>query len=245
MKTKNFKTIITSLLIGLSLIGCKKENSVFDVKSRHFLEDTKYTSLTIEVVSVKGQEPNQSALDNLKVFLSERLNKSGGITFVQSSIESPRNNIYSAGDLRDLEKDIRSKYTQKNKLAAFIFYADQGYVDDNSNSKVLGVAYSSTSICIFKKAIKENSGGIGQSKESKLETAVLFHEFGHLMGLVNNGTPMVQDHEDIYRQHHCDNENCIMYFESKSSDIIGLLGNGDLPTFDNQCLDDLKAYGGK
>jgi hypothetical protein len=244
MKTK-FKTIALFLLMGVTFIGCKKEKSIFDVKPKHFLEDSKYKSLTVEIVYVKGQEPNQTALDNLETFVTERLNKPGGINFVQREIPSPNNNIYSASDLRDLENDVRNEYTESKKLAAFIFYADQGYTEDNSNSKVLGLAYASTSMCMLKETIDANSGGLGQVNETELETAVLIHEFCHVLGLVNNGTPMAQNHEDVNRPHHCDNEDCLMYFESKTSDITGLLGGGSLPTLDAQCLKDLSENGGK
>lgn len=239
---KKFTGIAFAALI---LIGCQKENSMLDVQPKHFLSDDKYTDLTIEIVSVEGYEPNQDALQNLKTFLEETIHKPKGITFKQSTIESPQNLSYTAGDLRSLEEETRTSYAQRNHLTAYIFYADRGYVEDTENSKILGVAYSSTSMCIFKDAINDYSGGIGQVSEEKLETTVLIHEFCHVLGLVNFGTPMTQNHEDPTRPHHCDNENCLMYFESSTTDLLGILGSGEIPTLDSQCQADLRANGGK
>lgn len=237
-----------SLLVLIFLGGfssCKKEGSLFDIRPQHFLASGQYTKLQVEIVSVEGHEPHPTALNNLKDFLEARLNKPQGITFVQKTISSPNNYSFSAVDLRDLEKETRTSFAKKELLTAYIFYADQGYNEDTPSSTTLGVAYSSTSMCIFKDAIKDNSGGLGQVSEEILETAVLIHEFGHILGLVNNGTPMAQDHEDAQRPHHCDNENCLMYYASKSSDMLGFLGSGSIPQLDTQCLNDLKANGGK
>ena len=79
--------------------------------------------------------------------------------------------------------------------------------------------------------------------ELELESAVLMHEFGHVLGLVNNGTPMTQNHEG--ESGHCDNEDCLMFYAAETGDMLAILGGGSIPTLDEQCLDDLQANGGK
>ncbi|CAG5084763.1 zinc-dependent metalloprotease [Parvicella tangerina] len=241
--------ILKLLLMAVLLIGtmnnCRKENGVFDIKPEHFLASDKYNSLKLELVAVEGFEPHPEAIDNLVSFLENRLNKPEGIEFVQKTISSPENNSFTPEDLRDLEKDIRSEYAHKDDLTAFIFYADRGYHTDSQNAKTLGVAYSSTSMCIFKNTVDENSGGLTQVSEVELESAVLIHEFSHILGLVNNGTPMHQDHEDPSNPGHCDNENCLMYYSSSTSELLPILQNNSFPTLDNQCLTDLRQSGGK
>ncbi|MCB9194861.1 MAG: peptidase [Flavobacteriales bacterium] len=243
MKTINVMMIVL-LTIG-SLTGCRKENGVFDILPKHFLSAEKYTKLTIEVISIEGHEPNNEAINNLKSFLKDRLNKPDGIDFKYTTITSPNNHTFSVSDLQEIEKSNRTQFAKNGTLTAYVFYADQGSSEDTDSRQVLGLAYGSTSICIFKQTVNDNSGGIGQVSEATLETAVLMHEFGHILGLVNNGTPMTQNHEDPNRAHHCDNQNCLMYFESSTTDMLGIIGNGEIPTLDSQCIKDLQANGGK
>ncbi|MDZ7849102.1 MAG: hypothetical protein U5L96_21590 [Owenweeksia sp.] len=69
---------------------------------------------------------------------------------------------------------------------------------------------------------------------------------GHLMGLVNTGTPMVNGHEDGSHVDHCNDDQCLMYWAVQSADAIGnLLGNSNPSSLDSQCRADIKANGGK
>lgn len=248
MKLKSISTslLLLSIIFFSSLLGsCKKEDGIFDIKPSDFLRDTKYSKLVVEVVAVHGFEPDTKAIQNLQIFLEARLNKPKGVVIIQKTIQSPENNSFTPEDLRSLEDEVRSEYTHKHDLAAYIFYADKGYHTDGQSSKTLGVAYSSSGMCIFKKTIDDNSGGLGQVSTEELESAVLIHEFGHILGLVNNGTAMTQNHEDPTNPGHCDNKDCLMYYASNTSDILSVLGSGEIPDLDSQCLNDLKAAGGK
>ncbi|MEO9531566.1 MAG: membrane metalloprotease [Crocinitomicaceae bacterium] len=241
---KILKQIFTIAFIGLALSACKKEdNLIFDIQPRHFLSDDTYKSLSIEIIAVEGHEPNSASLDNLEDFLNERLNKPKGISFTQKTIPSPENYSYSAEDLRLLEDQHRTQYAQNENLTAYIYYADAEYSENTDQSEVIGLAYGSTSMCIFEETVADNSGGFGQVSRNNLETAVLIHEFGHVLGLVNNGTPMTQNHESA--PGHCDNENCLMYYASETGSLTGFIGGDPMPELDAQCLADLKANGGK
>ena len=233
--------MVLGLVFGWS--ACKKEDSIIDIQPKHFLSDKDFDQLIVEVVSVDGYGPNPDALDNLADLLNQRLKKPAGITFVQRTIEPTGNVSFTANDLRTLEDEVRTEYAEEDKLAGYIFYADAEYAENTESSKVLGVAYSSTAMCIFKETIQDHSGGLGEASELVLESAVLMHEFGHVLGLVNNGTPMTQDHEG--ESGHCDNEDCLMYYAAETSDMLGILGGGSIPSLDDQCLDDLQANGGK
>ena len=43
----------------------------------------------------------------------------------------------------------------------------------------------------------------------------------------------------------CNNTNCLMYYTSETSDILGFLITGNIPSFDGNCRADLTANGGK
>jgi len=114
-----------------------------------------------------------------------------------------------------------------------------------TDNHVLGVAYKNTSAALFGKKLHDNSGGIGQPGRTKLVATVAEHEMGHLLGLVNLGSPMQTGHQDTAHGSHCSNSNCLMYYASETSDIFGFLITGSIPAFDANCRADLRANGGQ
>ena len=83
---------------------------------------------------------------------------------------------------------------------------DDEYAGDPN---VLGIAYRNTSMAIFQETIARHTGGALEPSAATVEGTVAAHEFGHVLGLVNNGSPM--EHQDEPHGRHCDNEDCLMY----------------------------------
>lgn len=215
------------------------------VSPNDFLSGSKYTSLVIEIVSVTGFAPSGTAVNNLKAFLQARLNKSAGITVTLASIASPGKSTYSLADVQTIEGANRKQKTSGTILTAFFFFADADYSGNSGSAKVLGIAYGSSSMALFEKTVTEFSGGVGEPSVSTLETAVMNHEFGHILGLVNNGTSMISAHQDTANGKHCNDSNCLMYFNVETSDVIGNLLGGSVPGLDANCIADLQGNGGK
>lgn len=249
-----FKTIFGKiLLISLVITGCKSSGSgnggsefsnTQDVgaSANEFLSATNYTSLAIEVDYIEGFRPTQTALNNLRSFLESRLNKSGGVSIsLDDEITSPGNSPYSAQEAFDLEKMHRDTFTEGNTLRAYFIILDGQFEQEN----VLGFAYFNTSMALLGGTIENNSGGFNQPSRETVETAVMQHEFGHILGLVDNGTPAIQDHVDEANGAHCDVENCLMYFAVRTSDFMNNLSGGNVPELDAQCIQDLQGNGGK
>lgn len=230
------------------LLGCGKSSespSTIGVTPNAFLSSANYTSLVLEVVSVVGYEPSPAAEVNLKSFLEARLNKPDGITIVKRTIPSPGKSVYSFDDVKFLESAHRTLKTSGSQLTAFLLLLDGDYSANSGSGKVLGIAYGSSSMALFEKSVQEFSGDVGQPSISTLETAVMDHEFGHILGLVNNGTALQSSHQDTAHGKHCTNTNCLMYFNVETSDVIGNLLGGSVPGLDAACLADLQANGGK
>jgi hypothetical protein len=235
------------ILLALLLLGCRKNDSTRNnrVTSHDFLSNNKYEKLIVEIQYVNGYPPTTTTVDNLKTFLQQRLNKSGGIIIIQNAIPSPGKPFYTLDDIRNIEKANRTQNTNKKTLTAYFFFADGEYASNSGNSKVLGITYGNSSMVIFKKTIKDFSGGITQPPVTVLETTVIDHEFGHLLGLVNNGSSMQYYHQDEPHGMHCDDKNCLMYYLAETSDIVANLVGGNIPSLDAKCLVDLRANGGK
>jgi len=242
--------IITAGLL-LAATGCKKDNSISPSAGTHYvtpadyLKSTDFDKLVIQIVYVDGNQPAQASVDNMKAFLTAHLNKPNGIEIVLKSVKSPGKGTYTLDDIKAVEKLYRDNTNTSRVLQAYMFFADGNYSEDSNSSKVLGVTYTTGSIAIFEKTISSISGGLGQPSLESIETIVMEHEFGHILGLVNNGTTMVTSHQDTPHGNHCDNRNCLMYYNTETSDMLANLTGNSLPALDANCLNDLKAAGGK
>jgi len=164
---------------------------------------------------------------------------------VDGEVASPGVPPYSIDTIRSFETSHRTAHSSGSQIAVYVLFVDGGSTSDNSNGKVLGEAYQNTSIVIYESSIKGLSGGLTQPSHAKLETTVLTHEFGHLLGLVNTGTNMVTSHQDTANGKHCSNQNCLMYWNVDTSNVIANLTNSGIPDLDSDCQNDLKTNGGK
>ncbi len=215
------------------------------VSPNSFLSSSPYTSLVIELVSVSGFSPSTTAVDNLKTFLQARLNKPSGVTVMQSTVASPGKTVYTLDDIKSIENAERKQKPSGTTLTAFLLLVDGDYAGNSGSSKVLGLAYTTSSMSLFEKTVYEFSGGVGKPSVATLETTVIEHEFGHILGLVNNGTPLQSSHQDSANGKHCTNQNCLMYFNVETSDVVANLLGGSVPAVDAACLADLQGNGGK
>lgn len=263
MFKKLFKTVLFgSFLMILGLSACKQNvtsnnnssnrnphaaNLLAVGKSAHdLLSADTYTSLKVELQYASGYKPTQGAIDTLRAFLNRRLNKPGGITITTDAIADPGQSSYSLNQISQIEINNRKAYNSGKTIAVYYFFADGNYSGNTNNSEVLGLSYRNTSIVIFEKTIQGLSGGLGQPSRTDLEATVMEHEFGHIMGLVNLGTPMVVNHADPNHPHHCEDSKCLMYYNVSTSDVVSnILNGGGIPKLDQNCLNDLKHNGGK
>jgi len=245
--------ILSLFLILIFLAACDKveyvnnpggaeqlHNKPVGTSANDLLASSKYSSLIVEVQYMPGFEPDASALGHLQSFLSGVLNKPSGISITSTQIPAASNTSLNISQVFDIEKNNRRVFTSGSQIAVYVLYTNGNYADPN----VLGAAYKNTSIVLFGKTIRDNSGSIGQVSRFKLEATVLEHEIGHLLGLVDLGSPMQTNHKDGAHGNHCNNSNCLMYYTSDTRDILGILLTGNIPSLDANCRADLQANGG-
>lgn len=251
-----FKTALlpACFLMLIGAAGCKKSETITNLPSinaennkqvgasaNDLLSASKYTSVKIEIQYMPGYQPNAGAVNNLTAFLNSIVNKPGGVTVVQTQIASAGKTVLSLNDIANIEKNNRTVYTSGSQLGVYFLYTDGNYDQGN----VLGLAFRNTSMSILGKTIHDNSGNIGQASRTKLESTVLEHEFAHILGLVNIGSPLQTNHQDGAHGNHCSNTNCLMYYASETTDVLGILITGNIPVLDANCRADLTANGGK
>lgn len=259
MKKVLGKIKVVSLLVLFLAFGCSQGDSdpIIDqdpqpdpnlnkksvgTAANDILSNLNYDDITIEVIAVNGYELDNSVINDFKSFLQTLVQKPGGITVKTSSVSPPGLAPYSLNDLLSFEDQNRTLFNKDRKLAIYAFITEDAYTNEN----VLGLAYRNTSFALMGGRIRELTGGIGQPSENLVLQTVLRHEMGHLLGLVNVGTPMQSDHQDTNNGHHCDVEDCLMYYAVETSDFLSNITNSTSPqALDAQCRADLKANGGK
>ncbi|MFN2440778.1 MAG: hypothetical protein ABR503_16355 [Chitinophagaceae bacterium] len=247
------KILLLSLAVSL-IFGCSKKdvsnnpsnsnafhNRAVGASANELLSSNTYKSLRVEVQYMTGFEPDAQAINHLQSFLAAYVNKPNGVTVVTKEIPAETNTTLDVTDIIDIEKTNRTIFSTANEMAIYILYTNGAYTQNN----VLGVAHKNTSAALFGKKIKDNSGGLGQTSRTKLEATVLEHEVAHLLGLVDIGTVMQTPHKDVAHGNHCNNENCLMYYASETTDILGFLLTGNIPSLDANCINDLRGNGGK
>ncbi len=211
--------------------------------ARDLLTSTTYDSLIVEIQNVQGFQPTSQGLQHLRTFLGARLNKPLGIELrvASSPLALQPQATYSAAQVRSLEQQHRTVYTSGRTLATYLVFLNGEFA---GSPNVLGIAYNNTSMAIFEEKIVQNTGGLNQPTRATVEGTVANHEFGHIMGLVNNGIAMQTSHQDTQHGEHCDDPNCLMYYAVRTTDFLSNLLGG-MPTLDQDCLDDLRAAGGR
>lgn len=247
MKKLKYTLSKLGLIVLFLLGGCQKYHERVDQKiiAHDFLSSEAYDELVIEINYVNGFEPTEASIGSLVDFLKERLHKPGGISIIKKNITTPDAASFDLSIISDIEKNNRRNYSKRHQLSCYVLFLDKEYAGGSSGGgKVLGVQYGTTSVALFGKTISDHSDGSFLPSRSVLESTVLRHEFGHLMGLVNNGSPETSSHSDLDHQPHCSNKNCLMYYKAETGDIVSSLWGGKIPELDEDCINDLKANGG-
>ena len=165
--------------------------------------------------------------------------KPGGVSVNVSAVSLPD----QAWSLAQLNDTLDGLYVPPGADEAVIdVVAVHGsYVDDPN--AVLGLGWSWSRIAVFIDPVNgaceaAAGGGTGATHSRICEAtwaAILRHETGHVLGLVDNQLPMVVDHEDPAHPHHDPNPDCLMYYAWDRSELSGKVAEEDL----NLCQDSL------
>lgn len=214
--------------------------------SNDLLSADVFKKIVVEVGYIEGFRPTEKAITSFKTFIENRTFKPEGVSFVENKIPAPGKKTYTLEEVVVIEKENRTVYNTNSTIAIWILFIDGKSSKDTNQGSILGSAYWNTSFIIYEETIQGLSGGTFQPSRNLLESSVIHHEFGHILGLTNIGTDLQNDHEDSEHPKHCDDKNCLMYWAAETSQGIGsLLAGGQTPVLDANCLADLKANGGR
>ncbi|MDX1768095.1 MAG: hypothetical protein R3294_08575 [Arenibacter troitsensis] len=251
------------LLAFIFFLGCSKDSSdsytltvdkTANLKgpgdsANDLLSDSKFKNLAIEIAHVTNYAPTETAVTNFIALLNERSYKDN-ISIIYQELDSPKKDSLSIDEIFDLEKENRTVYNNGDTLGLYIYFTDATASSDNPDEDLvtLGAVYRNTSMVIYEGTIRKLASRSSLISTSTVETATLNHEAGHLFGLVNLGTPPVNEHEDPDAKSHCNEQNCLMRAELQFGWGMAKMltaKNGAIPSFGPECLLDLQANGGK
>ena len=197
------------------------------------LRSTDYSRLHIEINYVTEHAPDSEAVDLLKQRIQETTDKTS-VSVSQNGFGST-DSSYSLEEILAIEKEQRERHKSGNTFIIHILYLNGEYED---NDQTLGLAYTGSSFVLFKEQIEETQFGFISAEE--VERSVIVHEYGHLLGLINNGYESPHDHEDPNHPHHSSNEESVMYWSIETLDIFKQLEGSPPDNFDSDDLDDLR-----
>lgn len=254
-----FKNALLFFVLLLAFIGCAKDDvndqpsidKSANLKALGFsaidlISDEKFTSLKIEIVYVTGFQPTQTTLDNLKIFLEKTTFKPDGISITTRAVPSSNKAPFNINEIIQIEADERTAYNAGDEIAVFIYFADGSNENDTNTKTVLGTSFRNTSMVIYGKTIQNLANHTNTTSRSTIESTVVNHEFGHLFGLVDLGTPMQSNHQDEDSSGHCNVTACLMATNVQfGGSMIKMLENNSVPGLDDLCIADLRANGGK
>jgi hypothetical protein len=210
------------------------------------LSADKFKKMIVEVAYIDGFKPSTTAKNNFKNFINNRTFKPEGVEFIEKQIPSTGKSVYTLDEVVAIEKEFRTQYNTNTTIAVWVLFINGKSSKDNNQGSILGAAYWNTSFVIYEETIHGLSDSAFEPERSLLESSVIHHEFGHILGLTNLGSDLQSDHEDAAHPKHCIEEDCLMYWAAESSQGISNMISGDqVPKLDVQCLADLKANGGK
>ncbi|HYE53827.1 MAG TPA: hypothetical protein VD996_03255 [Chitinophagaceae bacterium] len=209
--------------------------------AKDLLSNDRFTSLTVEIQYMPGFRPQPETLDTLHSFLTSHLKKSDGIKIVISELKNVKKKMLTKDEVVAIEDAARSLLPADKNLTLYMLFTDGSHPDKN----ILGMAYRNTSTVIFGKSVAKHSGNNKLLTKSELETSVVFHEIGHLLGLGNPQAAALNSKSATSRNGHCDNKSCLMYWATETRNPTVISRRGKIPQFGRECLETIEGMRGR
>lgn len=204
--------------------------------ARTLLRPAPATRLVLEQMQQSGAAPRQATIDHAARVL-------GQVSAKQVDRPAPialsgGARTWTASEVRALaDSQGRAQQGGDQAVLRVLFLRGSFSGGGDDEGEVLGVAVRGDVAALFPDAISRAETPLIDSGE--IEDAVLMHELGHLLGLVDLAIDTGRD--DPEHPSHSRNRNSVMYWAVESSLISQVLSGGPPRDFDRDDLADLSA----
>lgn len=232
-------TVIAIVLSSLYLPAYFREWGDFYTSFEYaqmYLNDDRYDELIIEYSYVQGFPPSDFARETLLSTIEEICHKDSVVETKNEMIpQRPGRNRYDRDGVEDMLEEYRGNERGEGTMVLYVLYLD-GEWSDKPN--VLGLSFGGQNIVIFKHTIITVTQRSPNLDVEVVESSVLVHEFGHILGLVGIGYD--SEHEDKEHKHHCDESqgSCVMSYTVEIR--VGEDSEPPPLEFCTLCMDDLE-----
>jgi hypothetical protein len=184
-----------------------------------------YTAIQLNVHNLSQFGVEDQGISQKLGRLSDLIGKPITLFHIQAVDEA-----LSSWDFASLEEYLER--SDAPRLAENVFPMEvlfvEGIYENEGEEPVLGLSWGGNRVALFLGTLRpacENpelfSSRAEQVAACKFAAnQVLTHEFGHLLGLVNNGIPMVNDHLAPQFEHHDRDPECLMYWANSRARIF-------------------------
>ncbi len=187
--------------------------------SERYITSWTDSRLVFEVDSVPGMEPRLGSESELTERFAALLDKPDGIEVVHDDALEARGDDYewTPEELFELSSVYFDDDEPAGTVSIHVVFVDGRYLSP-AGGTVLGVAWGERYIAMFAQTIEQSCSQLPLLEELErdvclaAEFGVWSHEVGHVLGLVNNGLEMQDNHEDEEHPHHESREGCLMYW---------------------------------
>jgi hypothetical protein len=239
---------VAAVLAALLMSGCTWFGTINSVSPADYLTSGTYRHWLVEVDSSSGDGPTSSLLNFVHDRIAPLVNKPEGMDFQNDETLEAGSRAWSSSDLQSYAENHLGHHTGSGTVVTHLLFLSGHSDQDDSNGKVLGITFGYDLIVIFSDSVAAACPSVAVPpclvSPASIMQAVVVHEFGHALGLVNRGTPMVTPHEDGQHAGHSSNSGSVMYWAVESSTVTSVLSGGPPSDFDSNDRADLHHAGG-
>lgn len=189
-----------------------------------YIRSDTYKRLVVEVDYVGGQQPDSETVAELTAGLGQLVDKPGGVEVVLDEQITPKepSHGWTLAEVDRAEQETFNLQVDSDTIKMHVLFLDGHDARDTDDSQILGLSWANRNVVVFKERLGEvcsaNAGdtlrrrGLIEAACQQTELSIWTHEIGHVLGLVDNGLSMVEDHQDPEHPHHDHNDECVMYW---------------------------------
>jgi hypothetical protein len=205
--------------------------------ARTLLRPQPATRIVVELLVQPGADPRQGSLDHLQQVLTEETRKP--VAFAERVALPAGDGTATASEIRAWSDTYGRARQGTDQAVLRVLFLTGEYSDaqDAKAGSVLGVAVRGDTMAVFKEKVRRAATAIVPA--SIIEDAVVTHELGHLLGLVDLVVDTGRD--DPEHPGHSRNRDSVMFAAVEGDEVAQVLGGPPSRDFDGADKQDLAA----